>query len=147
LRVSVRIVENVVRWRDVEPEDRTALGQRFAALGQDIVTGHRVQTAQDAFRVVLTMPNARTYAAFLPGGNRFALVTDALDSFTPPHLEWEVELELPVEAIAPIRLGGGMRIGWSAWTGSLRGDAARADARLGPSARRIAGYHNKEHIS
>ncbi|WP_010187948.1 type VI secretion system baseplate subunit TssG [Sphingomonas sp. PAMC 26605] len=147
LRVSVRVVENVARWRDVEPEDRTGLGQRFAALGQDILTGRRVQTAQDAFRVVLTMPDARTYAAFLPGGQRFALVTDALDSFAPPHLEWEVELELPARAVAPIRLGGGMRIGWSAWTGKPRGADARADARLGPSARRMASHHIKEQIS
>ncbi|SDA24798.1 type VI secretion system baseplate subunit TssG [Sphingomonas sp. NFR15] len=147
LRVPARIVENVVRWRDVEPEDRTVLGDRFAGLGQDIVAGGRVQTAQDAFRVVLTLPDARTYAEFLPGGQRFAMATAALNSFAPPHLEWEVELELPASAIAPVRLGGGMRIGWSAWTGKPRGEEARADARLGPSARRIADHHNKEHIS
>jgi len=147
LRVPARIVENIARWRDVEPEDRTGLGQRFAGLGQDIVAGGRVQTAQDAFRVVLTMPDARTYAAFLPGGQRFTLVAAALESFAPPHLEWEVELELPAPAVTPIRLGGGMRIGWSAWTGKPRGEGACADARLGSSARRIAGHHNKEEIS
>jgi type VI secretion system protein ImpH len=147
LRIPVRIVENIVRWRDVEPEDRTSLGRSFAGLGQDVVIGRRVQTAQDAFRVVLTMPDARTYASFLPGGQRFALATAALESFAPPHLEWELELELPAAAVAPIRLGGGMRIGWSAWTGKPGGEAARADARLGPSARRIAGHFDKEQTS
>jgi len=147
LRVPVRIVENIPRWRDIEPEDRTGLGRHFAGLGRDIITGRRVQTAQDAFRVVLTMPDARTYAAFLPGGRHFALLAAALDSFAPPHLEWEAELELPKPAITPVRLGGGMRIGWSAWTGKPRGDEARADARLGPSARRIADHYNKEQTS
>jgi type VI secretion system protein ImpH len=147
LRVPVRIIENILRWRDVEPEDRTALGQRFAGLGQDIFTGRRVQTVQDAFRVVLGMPDARTYAGFLPGGQRFALVAAALSSFAPPHLEWEAELELPTAAIDPVRLGGGMRIGWSAWTGRPRGAEARSDARLGASARRIADHQNKEKTS
>jgi type VI secretion system protein ImpH len=147
LRVPVRIVENITRWRDIELEDRSSLGRGFVALGHDLIAGARVQTVQDAFRVVLQLPDARTYATFLPGGKSFALLTAALDSFAPPHLEWEAELEMPVAAIQPARLGADMRIGWSVWTARPGGGGTRAEARLGPSARRIVRANHKEKTS
>ncbi|MET3711964.1 type VI secretion system protein ImpH [Sphingomonas trueperi] len=147
LRVPVRIREFVPRWRAVEPEDATRLGGRCAGLGQDALAGGRVRTWQDVFRVELTIRDPRDHAAFLPGGQRYALLVAALDAFAPPHLEWDVELAVAIEAIRPARLGGGARLGWSGWTGRAAPGGIRADARLGPSARRLARTLSKETIT
>lgn len=144
LRVPVRIREFMPRWRDVEPGDDTQLGGRLAGLGQGAMAGRRVRTWQDAFRVVITIRDARAQAEFLPGGRRYALLVAALDAFAPPHLEWDVELAVATEVIRPARLGGGARLGWSGWTGQPAPGGIRTDTRLGPSARRLANTLSKE---
>ena len=144
LRVPIRVVEHVARWRDVEPGDRSRVGRGLASLGRDAVSGGRVRTVEDAFRVVATVANARDYAEFLPGGRRYGLLAEALDAFAPPHLEWDLELAVATSAIRGARLAGGAQLGWSSWTGAQPEDGFRADTRLGPSARRIARNLKKE---
>ena len=109
MRAPVRIVEHVPRWRDVEPDERSRAGRGFANLGRDAVAGGRVRTVSDAFRVVISVPSAEVMNELLPGGRRYALLVEALDAFAPPHLEWDIELEVSNRAIRPARLGGGGR--------------------------------------
>jgi type VI secretion system protein ImpH len=138
MRLPVRIVEHVPRWRAIEPDERSRAGRGFATLGRDAVSGGRVRTVSDAFRVVVSAPDRQAFAELLPGGRRYALLVQALDSFAPPHLEWDVELEVAAPAIRPARLAGGARLGWTSWTGDAPETGTRADTRLGPSARRLA---------
>jgi type VI secretion system protein ImpH len=144
MRMPVRIVEHVPRWRDVEPDERSRVGRGFASLGRDAVTGGRVRTVSDAFRVVVSVSSAEAMTEMLPGGRRYALLAEALDAFAPPHLEWDIELEVANSAIRPARLGGSGRLGWSGWTGPLPSHGTRSDTRLGPSARRLAQTRKKE---
>jgi type VI secretion system protein ImpH len=134
LRTRVRVVEYAPRWRDVEPGDRTRLGGAFASLGQDIVVGGRVRTLEDAFRLVVSVATARDYADFLPDGRRFALLAEAVRAFAPPHLDWNVELEVAVSALRPARLDGRARLGWTGSTGPLPTEGVRRDARFAPRA-------------
>lgn len=143
MRMPVRIVEHVPRWRDIEPDERSRVGRGFAKLGRDAVTGGRVRTVSDAFRVVVSVSSAGEMNELLPGGRRYALLAEALDAFAPPHLEWDIELEIANNAIRPARLGGSGRLGWSGWTGPLPPHGTRSDTRLGASARRLA-YTRKE---
>lgn len=132
LRTPVRIREYVVRWRDVEPGDRTRLGYSggFNQLGRDTVLGGRVPIAEDTFRVVLRTRSFDEYRAFLPGGKRFAVASAALDALAPSHLDWELELEIE-EAQAPgARLDGQTRLGFTSWMAPADRPVARADARL-----------------
>ena len=102
LRTPVQLKEFLPRWRDIEPDDRTALGRGFNRLGVDAVMGSRVQGVSDAFRVVIRARTLREYEDFLPTGGRFKIAAEALDAFAPSHLEWELELELDErEARAP----------------------------------------------
>lgn len=147
MRAPVRIVEHVPRWRDVEPDERSRAGRGFASLGRDAVAGGRVRTVSDAFRVVISVPSAEVMNELLPGGRRYALLVEALDAFAPPHLEWDIELEVSNRAIRPARLGGGGRLGWSGWIGPLPPDGTRSDTRLGLSARRLAQTRKEEAIA
>jgi type VI secretion system protein ImpH len=138
MRLPVRIVEHVERWRDVDPGDRSRLGGAFVSLGRDALSGHRVCTAEEAFKVVVRVDTPQAYRDLLPGGARYAILVEAIDAFAPPHLDGEIELAVPSEAIRPIRLGASSRLGWSSWSGPLAPGQIRSDARLGANARRLA---------
>jgi type VI secretion system ImpH/TssG family protein len=138
LRTPVRLKEFLPRWRDIEPDDRTALGRGFNRLGVDAVMGSRVRGVSDAFRVVVRAGTLREYEDFLPTGRRFKIAAEALDAFAPSHLEWELELELEEREAPPARLDGRARLGWTGWLAPGGVDRVRADARLGRTARRSA---------
>ena len=115
LTQPVRVVEYIPRWREFEPEDRSCLGRNFATLGSDAVLGHRVYSAADAFRVVVRASDFRSYQSLLPGGERFAVAAEAIESFKPTHLEWDLTVEIGDEDAPPACLDGRTCLGWSSW--------------------------------
>jgi type VI secretion system ImpH/TssG family protein len=123
------------RWRNLEPDDLSRLGQSFAVLGGDAMLGQQVRSASDAFRVVIRAKNFRDYQSLLPTGNRFAIAAEALDAFKPGHLEWDICLEIDDHEAPPARLDGCAQLGWSSWVkpkSSAKPAASiiRADAHL-----------------
>ncbi len=138
LRTPVRLVEYPPRWRDVEVEDRSRLGRGFNTLGVDAVIGGKIYGVTDAFRVVIHTQTLRDYEDFLPTGQRFQVAAEALDAFSPSHLEWDLALELEDSKARPLRLDGRGRLGWTGWMSPTRGRGVRSDAHLGRSARRLA---------
>jgi type VI secretion system ImpH/TssG family protein len=140
LGTPVRLIEFQPRWRAIEPEDRTRLGGAggFNALGRDTVIGSSVRGVADAFRVVVRPRTFREYEGFLPTGGQFKIAAEALDAFSPSHLEWELELELDEREARPAQLDGRTRMGWTSWMAPTGRAGVRAEARLGRSARRIA---------
>ena len=140
LGTPVKLVEFLPRWRDIEPADRSKLGAPggFNALGRDTVTGSSVRAYTDAYRVVIRARSFAEYESFLPTGAQFKVAAEALDAFTPSHLEWEIEVELDEREARPARLDGRTRMGWTSWMAPTGAGGVRAEARLGRSARRIA---------
>ncbi len=134
----VRLAEYVPLLRDIEPADQTRLGRSFNGLGSDAAAGRRASTVSDAFRVVVEIETFREYEAFMPGGRKFDIIAEALDSFAPSHLEWDLELGAGEKAVRPAALNGRARLGWTSWMNPQPGGGIRADARLGRSARRVA---------
>ncbi len=138
LRTPVRLIEYQPRWRDVEREDRSRLGKGFNQLGIDAVIGGKIYGVTDAFRVVIRAKTLRDYEDFLPTGQRFKVAAEALDAFSPSHLEWDLALELEDSKARPVRLDGRGRLGWTGWMAPTQGLGVRSDAHLGRSARRLA---------
>jgi type VI secretion system protein ImpH len=138
LRTPVRIQEFQPRWREIEAEDRSRLGVGYATLGRDAVIGGRVFGVADAFRVVVRAKSFREYEDFLPTGRRFKIAAEALDAFSPSHLEWDLALELPEDQTRGLALDGRGRLGWTGFLAPSKQTKLRMDAHLGPSARRIA---------
>lgn len=136
--VPVKLVEYIPLLRDIEVEDQTRLGRTFNGLGTGAVAGRRTSTVSDAFRVVVRIDDFRNYEAFMPGGLKFDILAEALDSFAPSHLEWDLELGAGEKAVRPVALNGRARLGWTSWMNPRQGGGVRADARLGRSARRVA---------
>jgi len=130
LRQPVRLIEYQPRWRDIERDDQTALGQQFATLGSDAMVGARSKSAADAFRIVVKAASTRDYESFLPGGPRFKIAAEALDAFAPSHLEWDIALEIDAAKAPKAKLDGRSRLGWTSWVGKQPGTKVRQDAHL-----------------
>lgn len=129
LGTYVRVDEYQPRWRQLEQEDRTRLGRGFSTLGRDVVLGARVRQVSDAFRVFVRVDDLRAYRALLPNGPHFALVSEALDAFSPSHLDWDIALEMDHAQIPPARLDGRAALGWLCWLPGTRA-GVRSDAHL-----------------
>lgn len=133
-----RVKEYQPRWRRIETEDRTVLGQSFAGLGHDAVLGASTWGVMDAFRIVIRCGDMREYERFLPSGPKFQVAAEALQALAPSHLEWDIELEIPENKVRPARLDGRARLGWTSWM-SPDGEnpELRADTHLGDHSRRL----------
>ncbi len=140
LGMPVRVKEFLPRWRGIEPADRSRLGAPggFNALGRDLVAGSSVRAYTDAYRIVVRARSFAEYESFLPTGAQFKIAAEALDAFTPSHLEWELEVELDERDARPAKLDGRTRMGWTSWMAPTGAGGVRAEARLGRSALRIA---------
>ena len=130
LRQPVRVIEFVPKWRAIETDDQTRLGRSFARLDEGVVVGGRTRVASDAFRVAIRANSMDEYKRLLPGGPRFAIASEALDSFAPSHLEWDIAIEMEERHARPARLDGQAQLGWTGWLQPGSGSNIRSDAHL-----------------
>jgi type VI secretion system ImpH/TssG family protein len=144
LGAPATLVEYIPLVREIEPEDQTRLGRGLNQLGLDAVAGRRTYTVTDAFRIVVHARSLRDYEDLLPGRRQFQLVAEALQAFTPNHLEWDLQLEIDAAQLRPAALDGRTRLGWTGWVNPDPDSGRRGDARLGIGARRIARNSNKK---
>lgn len=129
-----KLLEFQPRWRNLERDDLTRLGKGYATLGGDAVLGGRIRSASDAIRVVIRAKNFRDYQSLLPTSERFAIAAEALDAFTPSHIEWDLCLEIEDGQAPPARLDGKAQLGWTGWMKPRKNirktKVIRADAHL-----------------
>lgn len=135
LGVNARIQEFQPRWRRIDEQDQSRLGQRFATLGNDLVAGQRVRIASDAFRVIIRTNALAEFEGLLPCAPRFAIAAEALNAFAPSHLEWDLTLEIDDSLVPPLKLDGRSRLGWTSWLQPTGTAGLRADAHLSPRTR------------
>lgn len=139
LGAEVNIREYVVRWRTLRPQDQTRVGRtsHFNQLGAGAMLGRSVRTVEDAFRVEVTAAAHDDYCALAPGGEQFGIAAEVLDALTPPHLEWEIEIQIAEGRARDARLDGEARLGWTSWLAPRRVDDIRRETRLGARAARL----------
>ena len=126
----VRVIEFVPKWRAIEAGDQTRLGRSFARLDEGVVVGGRTRVASDAFRVAIRANSMAEYQRLLPGGSRFAVASEALDSFAPSHLEWDIMIEMEERHARPAKLDGRTQLGWTGWLKPGSGTNIRRDTHL-----------------
>ncbi|HEX8240438.1 MAG TPA: type VI secretion system baseplate subunit TssG [Allosphingosinicella sp.] len=130
LGLPAEVIDFQPRWRDIERDEQTSLGRRFATIGADAVVGRRVRVVSDAFRIVLRAKDFSSFETLLPSGIRFPLAAEALDAFAPDHLEWDIQVELDERHAPPARLDGRSRLGWGTWLAPAGREILRRDVRL-----------------
>ena len=133
--VRVEIDEFVGSWLVFDPDDRTAIGRKHAALGKDMLLGSSVFSVEDKIRIRLyvqgTLPST---SSFCPSksSNLSRPLADAVFFYIGDELDWDVELAISSGAVEPVRLGRGARLGWTSWVSPnwASTDEYRYDARF-----------------
>ncbi|UFS70713.1 type VI secretion system baseplate subunit TssG [Geomonas sp. RF6] len=117
--VPVELDQFVGRLITLGPEDRTAVGRANSRLGVDTVCGSQVWESHTKFRLKLGPMPFRSYARFLPGGDRLGPLFSLVKYQVGIEYEFEVRIILKREDVPPCRLGDtgaqAPRLGWSTW--------------------------------
>ena len=122
LGAAFEIEEHVPLWMAFEPDATNRIGQRGASLGRDCHIGARTQSVNDKIRVHVRLPDAETYADYLPGGPRHEQLCDLIDWYLGKAFEVEVALYLPRKSVRPAQLGTGAQLGWTTTIAPENGD-------------------------
>ncbi len=107
-------IESFVRRRvDIDPKERTRLGQFHTTLGQDFTIGRRIVDRSSRFRLHIGPVDAANSERFLPGGEDFPRLRGIVEHFTRGVLEAELEVELLDSTLTRFVLGAreGSRLG------------------------------------
>jgi type VI secretion system protein ImpH len=124
--VPVQIEQFAGHWMRLPETERTRLGMRGCALGQDAVLGTQVYDRQHQIRVRAGPLSLAQYESFLPGGSNLRKLVDWIRFYLAFELGWDVQLVLERSEVPAARLGGAQRLGWSTWLGK-RGAQQDAD--------------------
>jgi type VI secretion system protein ImpH len=116
--VPVVVEEFVGHWLRLEQCDRALLGRTAAVLGVEAVLGSRVWDRQHKFRLRLGPLTWAQYESFLPGHGPLRKLVDWVRLYLCFELAWDVRLVLARREVPPLKLGGGARLGWTAWLGT-----------------------------
>jgi type VI secretion system protein ImpH len=126
-RVPVRIEEFVGHWMPLSRRERTRLSSDTAILGGGAVLGRRVWDRQHKFRIHLGPLTLDQFEGFLPGTPALRQLVHWVRQYLCFELDWDVRLMLAPGAVPQLSLGGGQRVGWTAWLGRRRNDKAADD--------------------
>jgi type VI secretion system protein ImpH len=157
LKVDIEVDEFVGSWLIFEDEERSTLGKRNSALGEDFLVGAASFSVQDKIRVRLFTSDMEQYCRFLPGGPDCDKLVDLMFFYFGDEIEWDVELALPSRCVEPFLLTPneasddgameersgprrpGARLGWTSWLVDRQPqppEGYRSDARFQPAERK-----------
>ncbi len=133
LETRVEIEEFVGGWLELDPAERTRVGQANSRLGQDCVAGASMYTVSDKFRIRVFVRDIKHFREFLPGSPLARQIADAVYLYLGHEYDWDMEVAIPAGEITPVRLGRDAEIGWTSWMSpnwSKTDETYRRDARF-----------------
>lgn len=130
--VPVRVEEFVGHWMELPRRERTRLGAADdgAVLGRGAVLGANVWDRQSKIRLWLGPMRLTQYEEFLPGGPAWPRLVAWLRHYLYFELEWDVQLLLIQSEIPKAALGRCVRLGCTAWLGTVVAVGAVAGSLL-----------------
>ncbi|MBP8307043.1 MAG: type VI secretion system baseplate subunit TssG [Burkholderiaceae bacterium] len=107
------------RWMPLPEGQRTALGNTdgSAALGRGAVLGRRVFDVQHHFTLHIGPMSLAAYEQFLPAGRWHARLGDWVLQYVGEEFGVNADLTLAPDQVPALKLGGGIRLGWTSWLG------------------------------
>ena len=133
LETRVEIEEFVGGWLELDPAERTRVGQANSRLGQDCVAGAGMYTVSDKFRIRVFVRDIKHFREFLPGSPLARQIADAVYLYLGLEYDWDMEVAIPAGEITPVRLGRDAEIGWTSWMSpnwAKSDETYRRDARF-----------------
>ena len=135
-QLSVHIAQFVGHWMRLPEEIHNHIGaqDRNNRLGTSLALGRSVWDCQHKFRIVIGPMNDEEYQRFIPGGDSLRRLLAWVRQYVGLTLDWDVQLILQQAQIPPLRLGSGVRLGWSSRLISKPPDRDCAQMLIGKSA-------------
>ena len=133
LETRVEIEEFVGDWLTLEPGERTRLGGANGRLGEDCMLGGSMYSVSDKFRVRVYVRDIDHFQQYLPGSPAATAISDAIFLYIGEEFDWDMELAIPAGQITPVKLGKGVKLGWTSWMApnwSKTDETIRTDARF-----------------
>ena len=120
LGLPVRIREFVGHWLILPPDCRLRLGEspETGALGRTTTLGGRVWDHQTKFRVEIGPLSLADYESLLPKGEALARLKAVVRNYAGDQLDWDLNPVLAQAVVPPLKLGSGVRLGWTTWSAS-----------------------------
>ena len=105
------------QWMALPEESRLRLGasRESGTLGSTAVVGTRFWAGQLKFRLRFGPLTWADYQRLLPVGTVWRRVRAWVRNYTGHEFFWEAQLVLRAAEVPRLCLGGGQRLGWSAW--------------------------------
>lgn len=114
--VKTKIKPMLGSWMQIEPDDRTRIGERGYSqiLGISSVIGTRVWNRQGRFDIYFDPLNLQEFYGFLPGQKKHGTLHDLVRYYTNDQFEFCIHLTLRPEEVPLTRLGKS-QLGWTSW--------------------------------
>ena len=130
--VAVQLMEYMLQWMPIEPQDQCILCQprMSSVLGEGAMLGEVVPDRQGRFRLVIGPLDMEGYLRLTPqgaaSGRDLPALRDIVRSFVGFEYVWEVELLIRSQAAPQTRLGDGTQLGWSSWMAGASPNAPKS---------------------
>ena len=135
-KAKVSVQQFVGVWLALDAREQSALKAGSCSLGGDSIIGKSAFSLRDKFRVRLEVPDLQQFETFLPDGQHFEPMADAINFYLGDTYIYDVEIGIPEAKTRPTQLGQFGRLGWTSWmrhkTAAPDG-TVRWDCRFHPS--------------
>ncbi len=134
LGCPAQVEQLIGKWVELDSPSLTRLGDRRGGegrhdrLGQGLVLGTRVWDVASRVRVIAGPMSMQLFSRLQPGGELLGRIIELARAYTGTTIDCEFVWELDPLAIEGLRLGGGERLGRTAWLGRER--RLRVDYRV-----------------
>jgi len=120
LGARVEIDEFVGVWLEMEPAERTRLGDANSRLGEDCMLGASLYSVSDKFRVRVFARDLAEFETLLPGTPMARELAEAIYLYLGFEYDWDLEIAIPARELRGMSLGGGGatrggKLGWTSW--------------------------------
>jgi type VI secretion system protein ImpH len=113
VRTAIRLLEE--RWFNIEPEDRTYIGQQNCELGINATVGRRVRNSNTMFRLTLGSMNGFMFRQFLKNGKAYKELLNIGNDYLPQGQKFYINLIINENDVTQTRLDGKSELGWTSW--------------------------------
>ena len=138
-KLPIRLEQFVGHWMQLPLEIQTRIGMqdRGNRLGKSAVLGRQVWDCQHKFRIVIGPLDYQDYSRLLPGGASLQRLAAWVRNYVGTVLDWDVRLILKPDQIPPLRLGSGVRLGWSTYLASRAASSNPGQLLINPQALKV----------
>lgn len=116
-KLPIQVEQFVGHWMQLPEEIQTRIGaaDRGNRLGESAVLGRKVWDCQHKFRIVVGPVDYLDYCRMLPGGESMRRLRAWVHNYAGLVLDWDAQLILKREQVPALRLGSGVKLGWSTY--------------------------------